>query len=361
MIILKTYQKYLLRKFYQNIFKVSFVFIVLGFIMSVLEELKFFSNQDISYHIPLLLIFLNLPNLIYQLFPFIVLLSIMFLFVDLNEKNELNTFKNNSLSNYQILKLLGLNTFILGIFMIVVFYNLSAILKFNYINIKNQFTNDNKYLASITENGLWIKDENESNIIFVNAETVDNKLLKEVTLTILDKNFNYQKTIYSPVVDITHTIWTLNDVNILSGINTNEVVGKIELVTNFNYTKINNLYSDLSSLSIWQLNKLKTDYKSINYSTIEVDYELQKIYSFPFYLLIISIFSIVFMNNINQNKSKITILAIGIFFSVIIYYLNNFFGVIGKNEKLPLIISVWFPLLILFFITSIGIVRINEK
>ena len=90
--------------------------------------------------------------------------------LDLYEKNELNTFKNNSLSNYQILKLLGLNTFILGIFMIVVFYNLSAILKFNYINIKNQFTNDNKYLASITENGLWIKDENESNIIFVNAE-----------------------------------------------------------------------------------------------------------------------------------------------------------------------------------------------
>ena len=78
-------------------------------------------------------------------------------------------------------------------------------------------------------------------------------------------------------------------------------------------------------------------------------------------MLIISVFSIVFMNNINQNKSKITILAIGIFFSVIIYYLNNFFGVIGKNEKLPLIVSVWFPLLILFFITSIGIVRINEK
>ena len=138
MIILKTYQKYLLKKFYQNIFKVSFVFLLLGLIMSVLEELKFFSDQDINYHIPLLLIFLNLPNLIYQLFPFIVLLSIMFLFVDLNEKNELNTFKNNSLSNYQILKLLGLNTFVLGIFMIVVFYNFAAIFKRGY-SMRNNY------------------------------------------------------------------------------------------------------------------------------------------------------------------------------------------------------------------------------
>ena len=361
MIIIKTYQKYLLKKFYLYIGRVSFVFLVLGFIMSVLEELKFFSNLDVSYHIPLLLIILNLPNLIYQLFPFIILLSIMFLFVDLNEKNELTTFKNNGLSNYQILKLLGLNTFILGFLMILFFYNLSAVLKFNYINIKNQFTNDNKYLASITDNGLWIKDENESNIIFVNAEGVDINLLKKVTLTILDKDFNYQKTLFSSEVDITNMVWVLKNVNTISGMNSTEIEKEIELITNFNYAKINNLYSDLFSLSIWQLKKLKKDYKSINYSTIEIDYQLQKIYSFPFYLLIISIFSIVFMNNMGQNKSKISILAIGIFFSVIIYYLNNFFGVIGKNEKLPLLVSIWFPLLILFLITSIGIIRINEK
>ena len=32
-------------------------------------------------------------------------------------------------------------------------------MKFKYLDIKKNFTKDNKYLAAVTENGLWIKDE----------------------------------------------------------------------------------------------------------------------------------------------------------------------------------------------------------
>tara|TARA_B100000767_G_C19747179_1_gene529094 strand:- start:591 stop:1676 length:1086 start_codon:yes stop_codon:yes gene_type:complete len=361
MIIFKTYQKYLIKKFYYNIFKISFIFLVLGFIMGILEELKFFSDVDVGYYIPLLLIFLNLPHLIYQIFPFIILLSIMFLFIDLNDKNELIAFKNNGLDNFKILKLLALTSLFTGIFMVLIFYNVAAVLKFNYLNIKKDFTKDNKYLASITENGLWIKDENESNIIFVNAEKIDKKYLIDVNLTILSKEFEYQKTIVSPLIDISNNLWILKNATILNSDNTDKFNEEIQLITNFNYDKINNLYSDLTSLTIWQLKKIKKDYISINYSTVDIDYQLQKVYSFPIYLLIISIFSVVFMMNINQQRSRTAILTLGIFFSVIIYYLNNFFGVIGKNEKIPLIASIWIPLLILFLISSIGIIRINEK
>ena len=31
--------------------------------------------------------------------------------------------------------------------------------KFQYSNIKNSFSKDNKYLAMVTDSGLWIKDE----------------------------------------------------------------------------------------------------------------------------------------------------------------------------------------------------------
>ena len=41
----------------------------------------------------------------------------------------------------------------------LIFYNISSNLKFYYSNIKNNFSNDNKYLAMVTKSGLWIKDE----------------------------------------------------------------------------------------------------------------------------------------------------------------------------------------------------------
>ena len=46
---------------------------------------------------------------------------------------------------------------------------------------------------------------------------------------------------------------------------------------NFNYEKINNLYSNLSSITIWGLFDLKKDYNLVNYSTVEIEYQLQKI------------------------------------------------------------------------------------
>ena len=58
------------------------------------------------------------------------------------------------------------------------------------------------------------------------------------------------------------------------------------------------------------------------------------------------------------NTFKITL---GLFISVIIYYINNLFHVMGRDEKIPLIISVWGPLSLLFLINSTMLIKINEK
>ena len=44
-----------------------------------------------------------------------------------------------------------------------------------------------------------------------------------------------------------------------------------------------------------------------------------------------------------------------------IYYVNNFFYVLGNTEKISMIISVWFPLFVLIFANTTMILRINEK
>ena len=48
--------------------------------------------------------------------------------------------------------------------------------------------------------------------------------------------------------------------------------------TNFNFDKISNLYSDLTSQYNLGLLKLSEDYETVNYSTIEIDHQFQKFY-----------------------------------------------------------------------------------
>ena len=49
------------------------------------------------------------------------------------------------------------------------------------------------------------------------------------------------------------------------------------------------------------------------------------------------------------------------FFSVIIYYLNNFFNVLGSTEKISPELAVFTPLIILSFLNFLMLNKINEK
>ena len=60
MVLIKTYQKYLIKKFINNFLIIFFIFFTLGFIMNFLRELRFFFDIDVSLYYPLLLVFLDL-------------------------------------------------------------------------------------------------------------------------------------------------------------------------------------------------------------------------------------------------------------------------------------------------------------
>ena len=358
---MKVYQKYLIKQFVYISLKVSFIFCILGFVMGVLEELNFFSEFDVKYYFPIFLVLLNLPSIVYEIFPFIFLISSQLIFLNLLENGELNTLKNNGLTNFKLIKLISIISFFSGIFIITLFYNFSASLQFKYLDIKKNFTNDNKYLATITENGLWIKDEDEKKINFINAKKFTVNFLENVDIIQLDKNFNFIKNIKSEKAFIADNKWILSNSKIIDNNNAVDERSEIDFYSNFNYEDISNLFSNLTSLTIWKLFELKKDYLSIKYSTTEIDYHFQKILAYPFLITIISVLSATLMLNIGYQKQKLYLIVFGIMLSVIIYYINFFFGTMGINEKLPLIVSVWTPIFILFIISLIGLVRINEK
>lgn len=329
--------------------------------MGILEELNFFSEIDVSFYFPILLVILNLPSLIYEIFPFIFLLSSQFFFMKLIENGELHTLKSHGLNNLKIVNLVASISFLIGIVIIIFFYNFSAVLKFKYIDIKKNYTKDNKYLATITDNGLWIKDQVDENINFINSNRFSLNKLYDVDIISLDKNFNLKKNIKSEEVNIKDKLWKLKNSYAIDNNNKLEFIEELDFETNFNYEEINKLFSNLSSLTLWKLNDLRNNYISINYSTTDIEYHMQKIIAYPFLITIMTILSSTIMLNIRHQKPKIFLIVLGILLSVSIYYINFFFGTMGKNDKVPLIVAVWAPIIILTLISFIGLIRINEK
>ena len=357
---MNTYTKFLINGFIKSFFNVFFIMISLVFILNILKEIEFFSDKEVNSLYPIYMSLMSSPSIIFEMFPFIFLIATQFFFLKLFNNDEINIFKYSGLKNIKIINILSFVSFFIGILTITVFYSLSSNLQHYYLQVKNQFSEDKLYLAVINKNGLWIKDvvNNQTNII--NSSKIDNNFLTNTFITTFDENFNLIRNIKSDKIDIKDNEWLIYDAIIFKD-NVSQKSDLIKFKSNFNQKRIESLFSNLSSLSLLKLINLKKNYKSLNYSTIEVDMQIYKVATYPLLLVIMTILSSIIMLNTKKSSSKVIKIIIGLFFSVAIYYINNFFNVMGSTEKLPLMISIWTPIIFLSLINLIMLVNIDEK
>ena len=357
----KTYEKYIVKNFLTKILSISLIFFCLIVILSILEEISFFKNLNVNFFFPYILTLLNAPITLFEIFPFIFLISTQFLFYDLFKKEELNLLKSNGLSNFKVIKILFFSSFLIGIFTVFIYYNAASKLKFFYTDIKNNYSNDNKYLAVVTDSGLWLKDEINENILIIKANNIKDNYLIDVFINKFDKNFNLQSTIESKKINIDQKKWIIKNPTItLENISTT-TKKDLEIDTNFDQKKINSLFSNISTLNLLELFDLKKDFEKLGYSSDEIIIHLMKLFSTPLLYSVLTILSAIIMFNMKRDKSLFFHVILGILMSVIIYYINFMFSSLGNNGKIPIIASIFLPILFISIFAIIGLIRINEK
>ena len=350
-----------MKLYFKYLMMISIVFLCLIFVLNIIEEIKFFDDLNLSFLYPVIFTLLNLPTILFEISPFIFLITTQMFFLELYNRDEIIIFKQYGVKNLDIIKFISFISLIVGILLVLGFYTLSSNLKNNYLIFKNKFTDDNKYLAVINESGLWIKDEVNDYVNIVHAKSIEKNFLKNVSINQMDKDHSLVQSIFAEEIDIMNNTWKIENAKIFNVNGTKIDNREITFKTNFNLEKINNLFSNLSSLNLIQLFEQYNDYKSLGYSTLDIESHIHKITSLPIYLVIMILLGSILMFNTSYNKSKVANLVIGILLSVFIYYINYFFNLMGINEKVPVILSVWFPFIILILLSGIGLVKINEK
>ena len=89
--------------------------------------------------------------------------------------------------------------------------------------------------------------------------------------------------------------------------------------------------------------------------------QIKKVFTFPIFLMLMTIFSSIIMFNTKKYKSNTIKIVMGLFFSVLIYYMSNFFNVMGTTERIPVLFAISIPLVVLIIINFLMIIKINEK
>ena len=357
---MKTYTKFLVGIFLKSFLFVLMIILSLVFIINLLGELDFFKDIETTTFFTIYLALINSPSIIFEIFPFIFLISTQLFFIKLFDKNQIQIFKYTGLKNSKIFIIMSIVSIVLSFFIITIFYNASSNLKSFYLELKSKYTTDGKYLAVINKNGLWIRDKIEDKILIINSSKIDENFLIDSFITEFDQNYNVVRNIKSKKINIKNYEWEIMDPEIFEK-NISSRKDIIRIKSNFDYKRIQSLFSNLNSLSILELIELKNNYDLLNYSTVEVNIQIQKIFSYPFYLLLMSFFSGLIMLNTKKFKSNTVKISIGLFLCVVIYYFNNLLYVMGLTEKIDTKLSIWIPIILLTIITLMMSNKLNEK
>ena len=112
--MLLNYKKYIFKKFSICLAKVTFVFCAVILIMNLFEEINFFKDNEEFILMPIYLTLLNIPSILFEIFPFIFLIGTLFFFIETIDRDEINIFKVYGITNLKIIQILALLTFFIG-------------------------------------------------------------------------------------------------------------------------------------------------------------------------------------------------------------------------------------------------------
>ena len=359
--MIKTLDKYFISLFFKKLLILTIIFFSLSFILTIFEEITFLSESTSAFYLPFMLAIFNAPTTLLEIFPFVILIATQLFFIDLIKKKEDELVKINNLNNSYLIKILILCSFIFGLIIITIYYPISSKLKFIYSDIKNIYSEDGKYLKHFNGNGIWIKDEIDNKVYIINGVSKNDPFLEDVFISKFDNNFNLIENIFTKRINISSNEWVIENPIIFKNNRQTQSNNTITLYSHFNIDKINSTFRNLNSFNLFQLIDIKKENMLVGYSSQDIDLHFLKIISLPIYFSILVIISSIIMLNIKRNKPYIFHVLLGISLSVIIYYINNIFNVFGLTNKIPVYLSVFFPMIFLSVVSMIGLIRINEK
>ena len=273
--------------------------------------------------------------------------------------------KSTGLSNISIITIPCVVAFIIGIFSIAAVDPVTSVLVEKYENIKGGYNSDKEYLAAITSNGIWIKEKQNKTTSIIRSTNLDGNQLMNVSIYQFDENLNPGFRIEAESANIKDTTWVLKNVKLFN--NNDEKEREVKVLDIFFYDsiydleKIRSLYSNLDTISFWKIKSQIELLKDRGYSVKDMQGKFQKAISFPFFLASMVLLAGVFTLGKQYRKSNWVYVFISIFSCVIIYFCNDFSLALGKTGKLPVELSVWIPVIVVFLFSTVGLIHVNQK
>ena len=352
--------KYLLKEFSFSLLIFLSIFFSLIIISTYFEEIIFFREKNLEGNIYIKIFFLALiktPTLLISMSPFIFLFSGIFFFAKLLRNNEISPLSISGFSHNFISLIPALFSFFIGIFIILILTPVTSELSKYYESFKRKYS-ENENLIIMTSNGLWIKEQKNNQVNIIRTDPIKDENfteLKNITIYKFNNQNDLEERIDSRYVIINKKNWILTN-SIVTTLNKKQNKDVI-YNTNININELKKYFINAKVFSIWNILQEKNKLNQRGYYGQELVITFHKYLSLPFMLFGLIILTTFFTIRTGYTFNNFIYAFYGIISGITIYFLSDLSIAIGKSGKIPLELSVWFPIIIIMTISIYSLLK----
>lgn len=346
-------QFYFARRFLFYFMAVLFVFFALSAVLTMVEQIRSFGDNEANFGTILLLTALKVPESIYRILPLLTILATLALFLSLSRSSELVVARASGRSAIRALMAPATVAALLGLIAVAVFNPIVAATKSRYELLANQLNPQSESILSVGNEGLWLRQGSQLGQTVINAKraTLEGTELFGVTFFGFTPEGTPAFRVEAERARLVPGAWEITqakqwrfDGDVGSNPEANsKTFESIRLPSDLTRDQILDSFGTPSAIPIWDLPQFISQLERAGFSARNHKVWLQMELTLPILMVAMVLVGAGFtMRHARFGKTGLMVLyALVLGFSL--YFIRNFAGLLGESGQLPIMLAAWGP------------------
>lgn len=342
---------YFARKFMMTFLGVLGIFFAILLLIDLVEQVRRFDSETVSFADALGLTFLNVPAGIYRILPLIMILSTLALFLGLARTSELVVTRAAGRSALRALAAPVFVALVIGGLAVSVLNPIVAATSKQYEALATRYASGTESVLSISTEGLWLRQGSPAGqtVIRATRANLDGTELFGVTFITFDPGQGPTRRIEAESALLGTGAWELTKAKEwpLTGAANPELASKthnmLAVPTDLTRAQIRDSFGTPSVVPIWELPAFIDRLEGAGFSARQHRMWFQMELALPVFLAAMVLIGAAFtLRHTRFGRTGAMVLG-ALLTGFTLYFIRNFAQILGENGQIPIYLAAWAP------------------
>jgi lipopolysaccharide export system permease protein len=345
-----TLTRYILRRFVAAVVGVQLVIAVIVLLFAGVENLRRHAESEAGLFDVTVITLLQAPEVLYQVFPLVVMLASLVTFLGLARSSELVVLRASGISALRLIAIPAVAGLVIGALVVAVGNPIVSAATRQSEAAEDRFRATSRSLLSVSGGGVWLRqgDEDGETVIRAARATPDGTALNGVMLHRFDATGTLYARIDAAAARLQPGAWILSDAvrweaQAGGGFARTAIGAQITLPSALTSNQILDSFAPPELIAFWTLPRFIGQLEDAGFSALRHRLYLETELAKPVLLAAMVLIGAAFSLRPGRFGQTGVMILFAVLAGFSLYFLRDFALSLGASGEIPLRVAAWTP------------------